>query len=395
MARLALITMNKLVTSFILTAALGTAGAAALLSARSPSTTSPHVGVELPLRTEKPTGEAQEIDVVFALDTTGSMGGLLDGAKRTIFSIASHIKETNGNASLRIGLVAYRDRYDDYVTRVFPMTEDMDAVFAELSQLTAGGGGDLPEHVNKALVDALAMPWREKAAKMVFLVGDAPPAAREDTPDAAALAGQAAARQITINTVRCGGNSQTAMAWEQIAQLAGGEYSSIAQDGGVREIATPYDTEMAAVSRAIDESTIIYGDTADRARYHRKMEAAAAAPAPTAAARADYYAAAKPTKGRDDLDLVSSVAEGKVSAEALDASKLPEELRGLGAADRKAAIEAKASERVKLQAQLAELSKKRREYLAKEAPADAAPGAASFDAEVAKTVDKTLAKKRK
>lgn len=389
--------MNKLVTSLILTAALGTAGAAAFLSARTaPPSSPPHAGVELPLPEDKPRGEHQQIDVVFALDTTGSMGGLLDGAKRTIFSIATHIKETNGNASLRIGLVAYRDRYDDYVTRVFPMTEDMDAVFADLSQLTAGGGGDLPEHVNKALVDVLAMPWRDKAAKMVFLVGDAPPAMREDAPDTSTLAAQAAARQITINTVRCGGNSQTAMAWEQIAQLAGGEYSSIAQDGGVREIATPYDVEMAAVSRRIDESTVIYGDASDRARYHRKMEAAAAAPAPTAAARADYYVAAKPKKGRDDNDLLTGFAEGKVSADTLDPSKLPEELRNLGAADRKAALEVKASERTRLQAQLAELSRKRREYLAKEAPAAATGGgAASFDAEVAKTVDKTLAKKRK
>lgn len=383
--------MNKLVTSLILTAAVGTAGVAAFLSARSGSTSQPLPLVSTDV-TPRPSGEHQEIDVVFALDTTGSMGGLLDGAKRTIFSIATHIKETNGNASLRIGLVAYRDIHDEYVTKVFPMTEDIDAVFADLSQLTAGGGGDLPEHVNKALVDVLAMPWRDKAAKMVFLVGDAPPAMRSDAPDATALAEQAAARQITINTVRCGGNGQTALAWQQIASLAGGEFSSIAQDGGVREVATPYDAEMAAVSRSIDEATIIYGDEGDRARYGRKMAATAAAPAPTAAARADYYVNAKPGK-RDDSDLTAGVASGAVSLESLEADKLPAELRSLGADERNAQIKAKAEERTRLSQKLAELTKKRREYLAKEAPADG--GGASFDAEVAKTVDKTLAKKRK
>jgi Mg-chelatase subunit ChlD len=381
--------MNKLVTSLILTAALGTAGAAALLSSRTQPAEPGPVPQE-PLVLLETAAKPQLIDVVFALDTTGSMGGLLDGAKRTIFSIASHIKEQNGNASLRIGLVAYRDIHDDYVTRVFPMTEDIDSVFADMSQLTAGGGGDLPEHVNKALSDVLAMPWREQAAKMVFLVGDAPPASRGDTPDATALASLAAARQITINTVRCGGNGQTGVAWQQIAALAGGEYSSIEQDGGVREIATPYDAKMAELSRSIDESTIIYGDDGDRARYDRKMKATAAAPASTAASRADYYAHSKP--GRDASDLTAKMATGDVAVGSLEPAKLPAELRELDAASLESTLKAKAAERARLQEELTLLSKRRREFLAAEAPKG---GGSGFDAEVAKTVDKTLSKARK
>jgi Mg-chelatase subunit ChlD len=385
--------MHKIVTSFILTAAIGTAGIAALLTARhgSSNPTQDPIAVVSP----SPAGSIQEIDVVFALDTTGSMGGLLDGAKRTIFSIASHIKETNRNASLRIGLVAYRDTYDDYITRVFPMTEDIDNVFVELSQLTAGGGGDLPEHVNKALFDALAMPWRTKAAKMVFLVGDAPPAVRHDAPDTETLAAQAAAQQITINTVRCGSNGDTELAWQRIASTAGGEYSSIVQDGGVREIATPYDAKMAELSRRIDESTIIYGDDGDRGRFDRKMAAAAAAPATTAASRADYYVTAGPSKGRDDKDLVTGVIEGKVSIGSLEADKLPADLRNLDETERAAQIKARAEERQRLQAELAEVTGKRRQYLAKESAAAGASAGSGFDAEVAKTVDKTLAKKRR
>ncbi len=385
--------MKKLVTTVILTAALGTAGVAALLSARSGAGHVPISGTSEILAV-KPPAETQLIDVVFALDTTGSMGGLLDGAKRTIFSIATQIKETNGNASLRIGLVAYRDVHDDYVTRVYPMTDDIDSIFADMSQLTAGGGGDLPEHVNKALSDALAMPWRDKAAKMIFLVGDAPPAPRGDVPDADALAAQAAARQITINTVRCGGNGQTEVSWRQIASLAGGEYSSIAQDGGVREIATPYDAEMAAISRRIDETTVIYGDEGDRARYGRKMGAAAAAPAATAASRADYYVKAKPGKAsRDDKDLIGGLVEGKVAMESIEADKLPADLRAMNNEERNAALRSKAEERAKLQAELRTLSKKRTEYLSKEVPAGGA--ATGFDAEVSRTIEKTLAKSRK
>src|SRR4029077_11900749 len=88
------------------------------------------------------------VDVVFAVDTTGSMGGLIDGAKRTVWSIAPHIRKTDPNAELRIGLVAYRDIGDDYVTRDFALTSDLDAVFTELSRYEAAGGGDTPEDVD-------------------------------------------------------------------------------------------------------------------------------------------------------------------------------------------------------------------------------------------------------
>ena len=56
---------------------------------------------------------------------------------------------------LRIGLVAYRDMGDAYVTRVVGLSRDMDAVYAALTELRAEGGGDAPEHVLKGLHDAI------------------------------------------------------------------------------------------------------------------------------------------------------------------------------------------------------------------------------------------------
>ena len=100
-------------------------------------------------------GHGRTVDIVFAVDTTGSMGGLLDGAKRTVWSIANQVRDLEKNADLRIGLVAYRDVGDDYVTKDFALTDDLDAVFAELSSYQAAGGGDVPENVDAALYDAV------------------------------------------------------------------------------------------------------------------------------------------------------------------------------------------------------------------------------------------------
>src|SRR5437870_732818 len=60
-----------------------------------------------------------EVEVVFCLDTTGSMGGLIDAAKKKIWSISNQISSGNPTPHVKIGLVAFRDRGDDYITKVF------------------------------------------------------------------------------------------------------------------------------------------------------------------------------------------------------------------------------------------------------------------------------------
>src|SRR5262245_1049263 len=72
------------------------------------------------------------IEVVFVLDTTGSMDGLIDGAKQKIWSICNKIASGRPTPDLKVGLVAYRDRGDAYVTKVFDLSDDLDAVHSNL-----------------------------------------------------------------------------------------------------------------------------------------------------------------------------------------------------------------------------------------------------------------------
>lgn len=109
----------------------------ALVLAASPPAAARPVGVPGP-----------RVEVAFVLDTTGSMGGLIEGAKRRIWSIARRIGEGRPRPELRIALVAYRDKGDLYVTRTYDFTADMDEVFDRLSAFRAEGGGDGPEHVS-------------------------------------------------------------------------------------------------------------------------------------------------------------------------------------------------------------------------------------------------------
>jgi len=98
------------------------------------------------------------VEVAFVLDTTGSMGGLIAGAKEKIWYIANQIVLGKPTPIVRMALVPYRDKGDEYVTKVFDLTDNIDQVYTDLMKFQAGGGGDSPENVNQALHDAVHKP---------------------------------------------------------------------------------------------------------------------------------------------------------------------------------------------------------------------------------------------
>jgi hypothetical protein len=332
----------------------------------------------------KPPAAGHRIDVVFAVDTTGSMGGLLEGAKRTVWSIASHIKDIDQQADLHVGLVAYRDIGDVYVTKDFALTGDLDGVFTELSGYSAAGGGDTPEDVDAALYDAVhKMQWRDGAKKMIFLVGDAPPASRGDVPRFDESVRVAAEQQIVVNTIRCGGDVDTQQAWQQIASIGHGEFSTIRQDGGVQQIATPYDDKLAAAGRRVDATTVIYGDESAHRGYAEKMAVVAATPAPALADRAAYIGK---KKGAPADDLVAAVASGSASVDHVDIGKLPASMRGESKAELAKDLAKKATDRAEAQKEITELTRQRDEYL----KTKGGDGRDAFDGAVKATLENEL-----
>ena len=204
------------------------------------------------------------VEVAFVLDTTGSMGGLLDGAKRKIWSIATSVVDANPDADIRLGLVAYRDIGDEYVTRTFDLTSDIQDIYGNLLDLKARGGGDWPESINEALDVAVnKLHWTEgkDAHRIVFLVGDAPPHMdyAQDTkyPKTLAVAKQ---RDIVVNAVLAGGARDTERVWKDIAQLGDGRFIPIPQDGGdLVVIETPYDDDIIILQKEINGTVIPYG----------------------------------------------------------------------------------------------------------------------------------------
>ena len=95
--------------------------------------------------------QGPRLDVVFLLDATGSMGDEIGAVKEKIREMISEIALGDPVPDVRFGIVAYRDRGDDYVTRTFDLTRNIDRIVDNLGEIEANGGGDYPESFNEGL----------------------------------------------------------------------------------------------------------------------------------------------------------------------------------------------------------------------------------------------------
>jgi len=346
---------------------------------------------------------AARLELVFVLDTTGSMGGLLDAAKQRIWGIVNNVMREQ-HASVRVGLVAYRDHGDEYVTQVLPLTEDLDKVYARLMEYEAAGGGDGPEDVRSALTSGVLFAgWSESApdlSQIVFLVGDAPPHNDYyDETDTLVTASNAVQRGIMVNTIQCGFSGETERAWKMIADSGHGQYFAIAADGGVQAITTPYDDQLADLATKLGATFTPYGfgtgadgdeKRAEAVMVTETMEARVAASAPVVA-KAERAINKAISADAYIGDLLQQIENGSVSLDSIDTPQLPKDLRGLAPYDRRVEIDRRLANRRELRHQILLLSKQRESFLQAELKKHGDDG---FDAVVSKALQEQMSRKQ-
>ena len=116
-----------------------------------------------------------DLDLVFVMDTTGSMRDELQDLQANLVGVVRVLHRLA--ASLRVGFVAYKDRKDAYITRVFPLSEmnrvNFPSIVNFVQSIEAKGGGDVPEPVDIALEAGIKMRWRREAQGRIIVIGDA------------------------------------------------------------------------------------------------------------------------------------------------------------------------------------------------------------------------------
>jgi len=192
-------------------------------------------GVTGPLKERLQSYRSQGLDLVFLVDTTASMESFLRAAKRTCDRIITDLSALIPNT--RLGVVAYRDQGDLYVTKATPISADRYAILNFLEGLEARGGGDVPEAILDAVEYALdELPWRKNTHRVLLIVADAPP----HPEDLAKLrmrlrsATRSSVRSTVVSTIFTGRGqlqpsrqAEAEKALREIARLGGGEFAHL------------------------------------------------------------------------------------------------------------------------------------------------------------------------
>lgn len=316
------------------------------------------------------------VEMVFVLDTTGSMSGLIQAAKEKIWAIVNTVAQAKPTPEIRLGLVGYRDRGDTYVTKYTDLTSDIDAVYSSLMSYEAEGGGDTPESVNQGLYEAVTqLSWSRDphTYRVIFLIGDCPPhmdyANDIKYPE---ICKKAASMGININTIQCGHVPDTTIVWKDIASRADGKYFQVEQSGSAIIADTPFDAELARLSRELEETRVYFGTQEERdameQRSKRIKKETATMPAPmkqkVLASRAVFNTLAAGKKNfLGEKELVAAFKGKSVDLETLPREQLPPVLRDKNPEERKKWIEQQAEKREKLQQKIRLLGEKRQAFL--------------------------------
>lgn len=182
-----------------------------------------------------------QLDVLFLIDTTGSMEDEINQLQNNILHISSEIDNYSNDVDVRYGLVIYREHNNwEYVTRRFAFTSDVSQFQADLNTVTANGDGntDWDEPLNVGLDQSLnMMSWRgEDTIKLIFLVADARP--HIDHPLEPITYDQsiqtALSRGIKIHPIASSGLEPAGeFIFRQIAQVTMGHFLFLTYDEGV------------------------------------------------------------------------------------------------------------------------------------------------------------------
>ncbi len=181
------------------------------------------------------------LDVVFVIDATNSMAGIIGQAKERVNDVIGVItgvlaKDGKPPTNVRFGVVAYKDYGDEYgiaAARALALTHEFQSVREFIDRISAGGGGDIPEPIHEALKIATGkkMGWKRSATSIIVLIGDSPvhPGGRKD---AIAQARRFKKRFAgTVNVIDVGTDHKVVLGdFQDIADAGGGTASLLTSE---------------------------------------------------------------------------------------------------------------------------------------------------------------------
>lgn len=356
--------MNRHVTSVLaLAASLAAQGpVVAPLPPVAPVVATPVAVAPAPAR-------SRTIDLAICLDISGSMDGLIDGARQNLWAVVNDLARLQPTPQLRVALLTYgcaaHDAERGWVKIETDFTQDLDLVSQKLFALTTNGGEEYVARVVQAALGELQWANDPGSLQLLFVAGNE--AATQDPQVEVATASRAAIRRgIVVNTIYCGDPMDAiAPGWREVAKLADGQFAAI-QQGNSIAIATPFDQQLQDLSAALNPTYVPFGAQRQAWAENQVAQDSNASVLNPAAAAQRCQTKASGLYNCAGWDLVDASDDPKFDLAAVKREDLDEALRKLSLDELRAHIAAKKAQRAEIKAKVEAVGKQRDAFLVEE-----------------------------
>jgi Mg-chelatase subunit ChlD len=321
------------------------------------------------------------VDLVIALDTSGSMSGLISSARQKLWDIVNVVGEKHQKAKLRVALLTYGssgNENDGYVRVRSQLTSDLDSIYSKLFELSTSGG---TEYVGRAVHRATReLDWHrgKRTLRVIFVAGNESADQDRRMPVVKALR-QARRKGIFVNAIYCGNKRDSAArSWRRVANGGRGVYAAIDHNNGTVNVATPYDRRIKKLSEELNSTYVAYGKGGLRRAKLQKDQDNNAERTHAAAGAARAVAKAGSLYRNDHWDLVDARKGGKH----VRRGELPAKLRKMSKAELDGYLNKMETKRKKLRSEIKALAAQRKTHIRKEVSKRGLKTDGAFDAAV-------------
>ncbi len=341
-----------------------------------------------------------KIQVLICLDVSGSMTGLIDQAKDQLWNMVSvmgRAKNQDIAPQIEIALYEYgrpsNGVNNGYIKRINGFTSDLDQVSKNLFGLTIDGGDEYCGHVIYTALNDLNWDTSTQNYKVVFIAGN------EDFYQGGTSYTKACAlarkKGVIVNTIYCGDKNEGIREhWNLAGECGNGSFTNINQNVTVADIATPYDSSLFDLNTKLNGTYITYGNMGaanwqkqsevDQLNYSKNK---------SSALKRVSVKGSKEIYKNSTWDLVDASTEDKDVVTKIDKKTLPESMKNKSEAEIKAIVTLKKEERTSIQNNIADITKKRQDFIvAEKLKTTQGTAQATLESEIEKIIKKQAIK---
>jgi len=334
-----------------------------------------------------------KIQIAILLDSSNSMDGLIDQTRNQLWQIVNFLTKVTKDGEvpeLQVALYHYGNdslpSEEGFVRLLTGFTPELDVVSEKLFSIKTNGGQEYAGWVIRSAMQQLN--WSKDPAdfRVIFIAGNEP---FDQGPVVWTQSVNLAVKGDTlVNTIYCGSaESQERQLWASGATVAKGSHFNINQNQSIVVIKSPFDDQISTLNAKLNQTYIPYGIEGKIGQQRQAVEDS------NAGRNLVMRGLSKASEYYDNAswDLLDALENGRVTIESLSNDALPEVMRSMALAEKRAYVAAKKAEREIIKKTIRELSQKRNEYVEQQRKASANKGENTVDSVIIQSLRQQLA----